>query len=159
MEIGKDIVRELILPAIEKEINEGKNFAPLRQIYHSLILAPTGSGKTLAAFLASIDELFRQGIEEEDFNINNSGIHTLYISPLKALNNDIQRNLTAPLEEIQAIALEEGYKGFEIRTMVRTGDTPPRLRQAMLRKPPHILITTPESLYLVLNSEKGRRRW
>ncbi len=97
------------------------------------------------------------GIKNKDFERNSSGIHTLYISPLKALNNDIQRNLTKPLKEIQNIAAKSGIPDFEIRTLVRTGDTPPHLRQAMLTKPPHILITTPESLYLILNSEKGRQ--
>ncbi len=134
-----------------------KGWPSIRAGNHSLILAPTGSGKTLAAFLSSIDDLFRQGIEDPEFEKNPSGIHTLYISPLKALNNDIQRNLLTPLNGIQNIAKEVGIPEFEIRTMVRTGDTPPHLRQAMLKKPPHILITTPESLYLILNSEKGRQ--
>jgi len=123
---------------------------------HSLILAPTGSGKTLAAFLLCIDELFKSALSDPDFEQNPHGIHTLYISPLKALNNDIERNLLGPLSDIKRRALKEGLTSGEIRILVRTGDTPPRLRQAMLRRPPHILITTPESLFLILNSEKGR---
>jgi len=128
-------------------ISEGK---------HTLILAPTGSGKTLAAFLWSIDRLLRQGLNDPNFDDNPSGIHTLYISPLKALNNDIQRNLTKPLNEIRFKVSQSDKHIPDIRTMVRTGDTPPHLRQSMLKKPPHILITTPESLYLVLNSDRGR---
>ena len=123
---------------------------------HTLILAPTGSGKTLAAFLWSIDQLVRQSIENPQFDTNSQGIHTLYVSPLKALNNDIQRNLNKPLKEIADINHKDNAGYPEIRTMVRTGDTPPHLRQAMLNKPPHILITTPESLYLILNSDRGR---
>jgi ATP-dependent Lhr-like helicase len=123
---------------------------------HTLILAPTGSRKTLAAFLWSIDELLRQGLKDPQFNKNPQGIHTLYISPLKALNNDIQRNLNKPLKEIAQKFSQSEDVVPEIRTMVRTGDTPPSLRQSMLRKPPHILITTPESLYLILNSDRGR---
>jgi ATP-dependent Lhr-like helicase len=123
---------------------------------HSLILAPTGSGKTLAAFLWSIDQLLRQGLNDTQFDKNTQGIHTLYISPLKALNNDIQRNLNKPLSEITHHLGHTEKVIPEIRTMVRTGDTPPHLRQSMLKKPPHILITTPESLYLILNSDRGR---
>jgi ATP-dependent Lhr-like helicase len=123
---------------------------------HTLILAPTGSGKTLAAFLWSIDQLLRQGLDDSQFDKNPQGIHTLYISPLKALNNDIQRNLNKPLTEIGEHLGQTEEIVPEIRTMVRTGDTPPHLRQAMLKKPPHILITTPESLYLILNSDRGR---
>jgi ATP-dependent Lhr-like helicase len=123
---------------------------------HTLILAPTGSGKTLAAFLWSIDQLLRTGMSDPKFDKNPQGIHTLYISPLKALNNDIQRNLNKPLGEIVHHLGQTEKVIPEIRTMVRTGDTPPHLRQSMLKKPPHILITTPESLYLILNSDRGR---
>jgi ATP-dependent Lhr-like helicase len=123
---------------------------------HTLILAPTGSGKTLAAFLWSIDQLLRQGLQDPQFDKNPQGIHTLYISPLKALNNDIQRNLNKPLNEIAQYADQSENVIPNIRSMVRTGDTPPHLRQSMLKKPPHILITTPESLYLILNSDRGR---
>ncbi len=125
---------------------------------HTLILAPTGSGKTLAAFLWSIDQLLRQSLETDAgrFLNNTAGVHTLYISPLKALNNDIHRNLQTPLRQIDRLARQEGIAGPEIRVAVRTGDTPPHIRQSMLRKPPHILITTPESVYLLLTSERGR---
>ncbi len=125
---------------------------------HTLILAPTGSGKTLAAFLWSIDQLLRQALslQPRQFSENRAGIHTLYISPLKALNNDIHRNLTAPLEEIHLLARAEHTEITPIRVAVRTGDTPAHARQSMLRQPPHILITTPESLYLLLSSERGR---
>ena len=123
---------------------------------HSLILAPTGSGKTLAAFLWSIDQLLRQSLKDRQFDKNPQGIHTLYISPLKALNNDIQRNLNKPLNEISQSLRQSGIVSPDIRTLVRTGDTPQHVRQSMLKKPPHILITTPESLYLILNSDRGR---
>jgi len=125
---------------------------------HTLILAPTGSGKTLAAFLWSIDQLLRQALslQPRQFSENRAGIHTLYISPLKALNNDIHRNLTAPLEEIHLLARTEHTEIPSIRIAVRTGDTPAHARQSMLRQPPHILITTPESLYLLLSTERGR---
>jgi ATP-dependent Lhr-like helicase len=125
---------------------------------HTLILAPTGSGKTLAAFLWSIDQLYRRSLASEPhlFSDNLTGIHTLYISPLKALNNDIHRNLTVPLEEIQRLSRTSSIDVSPIRVAVRTGDTPSHARQSMLRNPPHILITTPESLYLLLGTERGR---
>ena len=117
-----------------------------------LISAPTGSGKTLAAFLICIDQLIRRAIEGRLSPIT----EVLYISPLKALSNDVQKNLLGPLAEIQALALERGYLCPEVRTAVRTGDTLPKERQAMLRRPPHILVTTPESLYILLTAEKSR---
>ena len=125
---------------------------------HTLILAPTGSGKTLAAFLWCIDDLFRAGLktEEKEFARNREGVHTLYISPLKALNNDIHRNLQEPLAGIRATAQELGVPSPPLNVAVRTGDTPANVRQSMLRKPPHILITTPESLFLLLTSNHGR---
>lgn len=114
---------------------------------HTLILAPTGSGKTLAAFLWSIDQLLRRSLSlpSQQFSQNPDGIHTLYVSPLKALNNDIHRNLTGPLQEIHQLT---GSKPAvtpvpRIRVAVRTGDTPAHVRQTMLHRPPHILITTP----------------
>ncbi len=126
--------------------------------WHTLILAPTGSGKTLAAFLWCIDELFRRGLktDEESFSRNREGVHTLYVSPLKALNNDIHRNLQEPLIGIRATAQKLGLQPPPIHAQVRTGDTPVNVRQSMLRKPPHILITTPESLFLLLTSLQGR---
>ena len=120
---------------------------------HTLISAPTGSGKTLAAFLAAIDELVRLGSE----NRLDSTTQVLYISPLKALSNDIQKNLQQPLEGINRKLFELGYTEVAIRSMLRTGDTPAVARAAMLKQPPHILVTTPESCYLLLTSEGGRR--
>ncbi|MFB3092167.1 MAG: DEAD/DEAH box helicase, partial [Dehalococcoidia bacterium] len=117
----------------------------------TLISAPTGSGKTLAAFLAAIDSLFRQGLEDDLPN----QCQVVYVSPLKALSNDVQKNLAQPLEEIRQVAAEMGLEVPEIRVLVRTGDTPASQRQAMTRKPPHILVTTPESLYILLTSVKG----
>ncbi|HEY3393229.1 MAG TPA: DEAD/DEAH box helicase, partial [Lacipirellulaceae bacterium] len=119
---------------------------------HTLVAAPTGSGKTFAAFLVAIDRLLRQAIEK---NLPNE-IQVVYVSPLKALSNDIRRNLQVPLEQIQAVAAAAGLDCDSIRVAVRTGDTPPGERQAMLRKPPHILVTTPESLYLLLTGAKSR---
>ncbi len=118
-----------------------------------LIAAPTGSGKTLAAFLSAIDALFRQGLGGE----LRDETEVLYVSPLKALSNDVEKNLRAPLAEIGEAALSLGYLLPELRVTVRTGDTPVWDRQQMLRRPPHILVTTPESLYLLLTAEKSRR--
>jgi len=117
-----------------------------------LIAAPTGSGKTFAAFLSSINSLLQQGV---DGSLDDQ-IQVLYISPLKALSNDVQKNLSEPLLEISRTALEMGLPEVTLRTLVRTGDTPQAERQAMLKDPPHILVTTPESLYLLLTSEKAR---
>ena len=118
----------------------------------TLIAAPTGSGKTLAAFLVAIDRLMRRA-EQEPLD---DAIEVIYVSPLKALSNDIQRNLEEPLAEIAYVAKELGHHAAEIRTMVRTGDTTPKDRLAIVRRPPHILITTPESLYLMLTAERSR---
>ncbi|MFZ0662939.1 MAG: DEAD/DEAH box helicase [Acidobacteriaceae bacterium] len=119
----------------------------------ALISAPTGSGKTLAAFLIAIDALLRQAIEGR----LECATEVVYVSPLKALSNDIQKNLTGPLREIQQLALERGYLCPQIRAGVRTGDTLPSERRAMLKSPPHILVTTPESLYILLTAEKSRQ--
>jgi ATP-dependent Lhr-like helicase len=118
----------------------------------TLISAPTGSGKTLAAFLACIDRLIRKALagDLEDRT------EVLYVSPLKALGNDIQKNLEIPLGEILQMAGERGLLMPEIRTAVRTGDTLAHERRAMLKRPPHILVTTPESLYILLTAEKSR---
>ncbi|MBV9287087.1 MAG: DEAD/DEAH box helicase [Hyphomicrobiales bacterium] len=119
----------------------------------TLIAAPTGSGKTLAAFLAAIDELVRQGIE----GALADETQVVYVSPLKALSNDIQRNLEAPLAGIREELERSGQKDIDIRAWVRTGDTPMAERERMRRRPPHILVTTPESLYVLLGSESGRK--
>ncbi len=119
----------------------------------TLISAPTGSGKTLAAFLACIDKLVRKALAGDLMDRT----EVLYISPLKALGNDIQKNLEGPLGEILALAGERGLMMPEIRTAVRTGDTLQPERRAMLKRPPHILVTTPESLYILLTSDGGRR--
>ncbi len=144
---------------------------------HVLILSPTGSGKTLAAFYAGIDSVFRELLAAAPQNADSAksvseasrkraktalqpsftpGVRLLYISPLKALNSDVQRNLEAPLAGIRAAAESLGQPLPELRTAVRTGDTPAVERQRMLKKPPHILITTPESLYLMLTSPQAR---
>jgi ATP-dependent Lhr-like helicase len=119
----------------------------------TLIAAPTGSGKTLAAFLWSIDRLVALG----SAGSLTDRVHVVYVSPLKALGNDIQKNLQQPLSEILQLAAEEGMKLPEIRTAVRSGDTPARERQSMVRRPPHILITTPESLFILLTAERSRQ--
>ena len=118
----------------------------------TLISAPTGSGKTLAAFLVCIDGLLRKAIA----GTLGACTEVVYVSPLKALSNDIQKNLNGPLAEIQALAFARGYLSTGIRTGVRTGDTLTKERAAMLRHPPHILVTTPESLYILLTAGKSR---
>jgi ATP-dependent helicase Lhr and Lhr-like helicase len=119
---------------------------------NTLISAPTGSGKTLAAFLICIDRLVRKALHGE--LVDRTEI--LYVSPLKALGNDIQKNLEGPLGEITALAGEKGLLMPEIRTAVRTGDTLSHERAKMLRRPPHILVTTPESLYILLTAQRSR---
>jgi ATP-dependent helicase Lhr and Lhr-like helicase len=118
----------------------------------TLISAPTGSGKTLAAFLACIDRLVRKALAGD----LHDRTEVLYVSPLKALGNDIQKNLEIPLGEILQMAGECGFLMPQIRTAVRTGDTLTHERRAMLKCPPHILVTTPESLYILLTAEKSR---
>ena len=120
--------------------------------HDTLISAPTGSGKTLAAFLACLDGLVRQAVA----GTLEDRTEVLYISPLKALGNDIQKNLDGPLAEIIALARDQGLVLPEIRTAVRTGDTLMPARQAMLKRPPHILVTTPESLFILLTAERSR---
>src|SRR4051812_43674178 len=118
----------------------------------TLILAPTGTGKTLTAFLWELNQLIVDGSEKPLAN----AVQILYISPLKALNNDIQRNLERPLTELRDRFADAGQKFPEMRTAVRTGDTPASARARMIRKSPHILITTPESLHIMLTSTRGR---
>src|SRR6266545_1096224 len=119
---------------------------------NALIAAPTGSGKTFAAFLAAIDSLLRQGLD----GTLADETQVVYVSPLKALSNDVQKNLAEPLAEIRRTLETLCLPDVEIRTLVRTGDTPAPERQGMVRRPPHILVTTPESLYLILTSERAR---
>ncbi len=119
---------------------------------HTLIAAPTGSGKTLAGFLTAIDALVRDSRRAP----LPDATRVLYVSPLKALGNDVHRNLEVPLEGIDRALAEAGEPGSGIRAMVRTGDTPGAARESMRRQPPHILVTTPESLYILLTSEGGR---
>ena len=125
----------------------------IKQGRHTLIAAPTGSGKTLAAFLAAIDDLVRLGVEGKLEDTT----HVVYVSPLKALSNDIQHNLQIPLEGIEQQLKILGAPQVNIRTLVRTGDTPAAERTAMVKRPPHVVVTTPESLYILLTSEGGRR--
>ncbi|MBI4208055.1 MAG: DEAD/DEAH box helicase [Betaproteobacteria bacterium] len=125
----------------------------IRNGENTLIAAPTGSGKTLAAFLTAIDELLREGLERGDLP---DEVRVVYVSPLKALSADIHKNLAEPRREIRRIAEESGCPPLRITAAVRSGDTPQGERAAMLRTPPHILVTTPESLYLLLTAERSR---
>ena len=118
-----------------------------------LIAAPTGSGKTLAAFLGAIDELVRAGLA----GTLGDETRVVYVSPLKALSNDIQRNLEWPLAGIRDELRRRGLPEVAIRAMVRTGDTPQADRDRMRRHPPHIVVTTPESLYILMGAESGRK--
>jgi len=131
----------------EPTVAQRDGWPAIRAGQNTLIAAPTGSGKTLAAFLSAIDALLTHGpVLPDDTRV-------LYVSPLKALASDIQKNLELPLAEIRERAPELP----EIRVLVRTGDTPQKARASMLRKPPHVLVTTPESLYILLTSDGGRR--
>lgn len=140
---------------------QAQGWLPIQRGEHTLILAPTGSGKTLAAFLWGIDELFRDLSPEpapkrRGESESTEGIPLVYVSPLKALNNDVERNLRVPLEGIHRLAAQEKIHLPQLRVAVRTGDTPASARASMLKHPPHILITTPESLYLMLTSPRAR---
>src|SRR3954468_8297772 len=127
-------------------------WAAIRERRHTLIAAPTGSGKTLAAFLTAIDDLVREGaagpLPDE--------VRVVYVSPLKALSADIHKNLAEPRAGIERLAAAAGVAPPRITSAVRTGDTPSSERAAMLRTPPHILVTTPESLYLLLTAARSR---
>src|SRR5262249_53859559 len=124
-----------------------KGWPLIRQGRHTLIAAPTGTGKTLAAFLWALDSLLRQGDGLAD------ATQVLYVSPLKALGNDVQKNLQSPLDELRR--MDPSLP--DLRVLVRSGDTLPAARAAMRKTPPHILVTTPESLYILLTSDSGRR--
>src|SRR5262245_32897909 len=131
-----------------------QGWPPIAAGAHTLIAAPTGSGKTLTAFLAAIDRLLKEAVRGELAN----ELRVVYVSPLRALSNDMHRNLEVPLAEITALAVADYPDIVPIRAGLRTGDTPSSKRASLLRKPPHILVTTPESLYLLLTSVKGRDR-
>jgi ATP-dependent helicase Lhr and Lhr-like helicase len=138
-------------------VPQARAWPEIRAGRHTLIAAPTGSGKTLAAFLSAIDHLVRQAL----LNGGPGGLpdetEVVYVSPLKALSNDVEKNLWEPLAGIRAELAAMGLPDVEIRTQVRTGDTPASARTAMVKRPPHILVTTPESLYILLTSDGGRR--
>src|ERR1700726_5341264 len=119
---------------------------------HILVAAPTGSGKTFAAFLAAIDQLVKEGLQAP----LPDETRVLYVSPLKALSNDIQRNLEAPLKGIRDELAALGLPDVEIRAVVRTGDKTQSERAGMRRRAPHIVVTPPESLYILLGSQSGR---
>jgi len=139
-----------VLPPTEAQL---EGWRAIRASSHTLIAAPTGSGKTLAAFLASIDQLLRESIETAELP---DEVRVVYVSPLKALSADIHKNLAEPRREMRRIAEEMGFPPVRITAAVRSGDTPQAERAAMLRTPPHILVTTPESLYLLLTAERSR---
>src|SRR5271154_1551157 len=132
-------------PQVEgwREIATGRNV---------LISAPTGSGKTLAAFLICLDKLVRAARADT----LPAETQVVYVSPLKALSNDVRRNLEAPLAEIAELAVQRGVRLAPIRTAVRTGDTPAAERQRMRKEAPHILVTTPESLFILMTAERSR---
>ena len=129
-----------------------EGWAAIRAGRNTLISAPTGSGKTLAAFLHSLDQLFREGLEGP----LPDETRVISVSPLKALSADIHLNLAEPRREIRRLAEELGLDAPRITAAIRSGDTPAADRAAMLRKPPHILVTTPESLYLLLTAQRSR---
>ncbi len=132
---------------------QARGWTSIRDGRHTLIAAPTGSGKTLAAFLSAIDELIREGLESP----LPDEVRVVYVSPLKALSADIHKNLAEPRRAIRRLGVESGVPVPHVTAAVRTGDTSPSERAAMVRTPPHILVTTPESLYLLLTSERSRQ--
>src|SRR5829696_6734393 len=131
---------------------QARGWASIRNRRHTLIAAPTGSGKTLAAFLTALDELTQEGLAGP----LPDEVRVVYVSPLKALSADVHKNLAEPRRGIRRLAEERGFDPPRITTAVRTGDTTSAERAAMLRHPPHILVTTPESLYLLLTAERSR---
>jgi ATP-dependent Lhr-like helicase len=136
----------------EPTLAQSRGWDAIRQRQHTLIAAPTGSGKTLAAFLTALDDLVREGLSAP----LPDEVRVIYVSPLKALSADIHKNLAEPRRGIRAVAEEMGLTPPRITVAVRTGDTPHSERAAMVRTPPHILVTTPESLYLLLTAERSR---
>ena len=139
-----------VLPPTEAQLD---GWRAIRRGEPTLIAAPTGSGKTLAAFLTSIDQLLREGVEHGGLP---DEVRVIYVSPLKALSADIHKNLAEPRREIRRLAEEMDYPPVKVTAAVRSGDTPQAERAAMLRTPPHILVTTPESLYLLLTAQRSR---
>src|SRR5262249_25691531 len=131
---------------------QGEAWPAIKEGRDVLVAAPTGSGKTLAAFLCAIDGLIRQGLE----GLLKDETQVVYVSPLKALSNDIHHNLAFPLSVIRKELLAVDLPDVDNRFWVRTGDTPQAERQRAARLPPHIVVTTPESLYILLGSESGR---
>src|SRR5947208_9519509 len=129
-----------------------RGWAAIRQRQHTLIAAPTGSGKTLAAFLTALDDLFQEGLR----GALPDEVRVVYVSPLKALSADVHKNLAEPRRGVRRVAAELGLEAPRITAAVRTGDTTQAERAAMLRTPPHILVTTPESLYLLLTAARSR---
>src|SRR5690606_6386630 len=137
--LSRWFVRELGLPTEVQSLA----WPSIQAGHDTLIAAPTGAGKTLAAFFAVLNEMFLRAPNEL------SGTQVVYVSPLKALSNDIHKNLTQPLEGIHDELSRQGALQVPLTLAVRTGDTPPRERQQLAKNPPHILVTTPESLYLL----------
>jgi ATP-dependent Lhr-like helicase len=133
-------------------VAQARGWAAIRERRHALIAAPTGSGKTLAAFLTALDDLVQEGLQAP----LRDEVRVVYVSPLKALSADIHKNLAEPRRGISRLAEAAGLEPPRITAAVRTGDTTQAQRAAMLRTPPHILVTTPESLYLMLTAERSR---
>src|SRR5438874_3079874 len=131
---------------------QAQGWAAIRDKRHTLIAAPTGSGKTLAAFLSALNDLLEEGLRTP----LPDEVRVVYVSPLKALSADIHKNLAEPRAAIRRLAEEEGLEAPRITAAVRTGDTTSSERASMIRTPPHILVTTPESLYLLLTAERSR---
>src|SRR5688500_4404021 len=139
-----------VLPPTEAQLD---GWQAIRRGEPTLIAAPTGSGKTLAAFLTSIDQLLREGLEHGELP---DEVRVIYVSPLKALSADIHTTHAAPRRELRRLAEETGSPPVKVPAAVRSGDTPQAERAAMLRTPPHLLFSTPESLYLLLTAQRSR---
>src|SRR4051795_4846351 len=147
------VVREWFAATLgEPTAVQVRGWAAIDEGRHTLIAAPTGSGKTLAAFLTTIDDLLKEGLAGP----LPDEVRVLYVSPLKALSADIHKNLAEPRRGVRQLAQDAGLEAPRITAAVRTGDTTASERAAMLRTPPHILVTTPESLYLLLTAGRSR---